>query len=163
MFEYAEDHQVKKTYSKCETRQKHSLVLQNNYTICSHCNDPLYQLASVRDSGDEDKCGKHAIVGEVDLNDCCVRINIEKRDNKFDLIFGFFIVIFLIVFACLYMCIEAEESAELSAILSTGKSTEVSESSQPLVQPPVPPVTVFGYPTAPPYMGGVPMTYGSKP
>jgi hypothetical protein len=103
MFDHAEDHQVRKTYSKCETRHKYSLVLQNNYTICSHCNDPLYQLASVRDSGDEDKCGKHAIVGEVDLNDCCVRIHIEKRDIGFDLIFGFFIVIFLIVFAGLYV------------------------------------------------------------
>ena len=103
MFEYAEDYSIKKEFTQCVLGETPSEELKRNITICSHCHHALYQLASVRNSGDEDECGEHAKVGGVNLNDCCVRIHIEDRDMEFEAIFGCFIVIFLFVFAVLYV------------------------------------------------------------
>lgn len=125
MFEYAEDHHLKKSFSKCALGEQYSEELDKNVTICSHCDDRQYQLASDRDAGDEHKCGEHATVGGVNLNDCCVRIHIEKRDMEFEAIFGCFIAIFIIIFAGLY-------------VVTTSREADVynDEDSRPLVPPP---------------------------
>lgn len=158
MFGYAPEYNRKKEFTTCITALDNKEHEGQNYTQpkCVSCADERYELASVRNAGEEKECGGHGTLGDMKVNDCCIKLIYEKGSTSFVVIFAAFLILFLFSFVVLSVfinkwMIEVQDISEAS--------TEVSESSQPLMQPPV---TVYGYPTAPTYMGGVPM-YGPKP
>ena len=125
MFEFAEDHKIKKSFAKCITGEEEDELLGLNVTKCVSCHDKRYQLASDRDSGDEDQCDEYAILG-----DCCVRISFQRR-TEVEAIFYCFIVIFAGIFALMHWII----NYDAVDVPMTGKAAELLDSSQPLMQP----------------------------